>query len=93
MGAISEGRKVGQCSGVSVRMAQRWRSRCVRGGQLCKGPDTCPCVCVHIWVCKLGLGICLTLLDERETFLSWKDQKVDLFSVELNQEEQNRSCQ
>lgn len=62
------------------------------GGPLDKGL----CMCTCVWrgrsfqgmrsVCG-GLRICLTWLGKRETFPSWEDQKVSLFSVALNQEE------
>lgn len=75
------------------------KARCVQGlaDQAPGSVYVYMCMCINVCgggsifrgvrsVCG-GLGIHLTLLGIQETFPSWEDQKVSLFSTELNQEE------
>lgn len=85
----SEGRKVAYSNG------QEQRARGTKVGSLVFAAEGL-CMCTCVWkersfqgmrsVCG-GLRICLTWLGKRETFPSWEDQRVSLFSVALNQEE------
>lgn len=95
---VAEGRTVASsCGGNSVHTARRRESPvCAEAAEQVSG-SVCVCMCIRtcgggsiFWgvrsVCG-GLGIHLTLLGGQEMFSSWEDQKVSLFSTELNQEE------
>lgn len=97
---VSEGRKGGSSCGRNSASTARRRERAVRAEAGWPGVWTRVRVRVRVRMCAAagsifrgvrsvcgGLGIHLTLLGRQETFPSWEDQKVSLFSAELNPEE------